>query len=125
MAADSAVFFHLLPGRSYAITTPANSIRASMPSPTQIQVRKLRRVFTGFTAFSFVFLVILSFYRSVKYNTSKGADLIFIFTAETPSTQRDFFIFLLSADLPSLKLWQGREGGKQKSATLRGCDLQL
>jgi hypothetical protein len=28
----------------------------------------------------------------------------------------EIHIFLLSADLPSLKLWQGKEGGKQKQS---------
>ena len=39
----------------------------------------------------------------------------FLLTAKTRRTQR--LLFLLSADLPSQRLWQGREGGKQKGLT--------
>jgi hypothetical protein len=41
-----------------------------------------------------------------------------IFTAEPQRAQRSLFLSL-SADLPSLKLWHGKEARKRKTTALR------
>jgi len=63
-------------------------------------------------------------YLSLLFKLSRAIGLVVCFLFHTRSlwsleAQRrgGLIIFLVSPDLPSQKLWQGREGGNQKSAS--------